>query len=838
VEASLKRASDVVATLLTRRSGVGPGDVVPPREPELPHNWSEKLAFRKRPKPYSRAIPWSPRSVDSPPDRSRPYELFVSQSVLRQVRGHLITAKSGEPYGFLLGQVVYCPWSESPYIVIDAVRRESQNLPPANDMDRFRHAWVGAARDARHRRGEVIGWYHRHGVLGLRLSEWDIHLQEEFFPEAWHCALIVASTSRGIIGGFIQRSPRARLFRKGLAPFHELVDLDAKLVDGRKPSFVDWENYAAGEPVSVLKAKWPTPQTRLARWKSPDHADEGADPERPAAAAGARPAPGSRGLRGRSWRTGQETRKDVPPRPVREAGFSEEFTGAVARPALTGPEARAKSAPGTIPDGAAGTGVGPPDGVEAPPDGAGAETRRSRPARKPAAGRARGKKRKGSAASKTAATGTAATDEAEAEKPAKEDGARDTEAVGVESEQAGAQDATGGPDDAWYTPEFLEAVWGAPPFEPEVSEPSTDEGTAAQDAAPAGTGADAARSPSKGRADRRRGRAGRRPAFELVAPFDAEPSETEPPGSLEWLHSLLDEVPVSTPSAGSPEDEASPAAMEGARELEDAGAAATDGDATVTEDEPPETPVETDDADIGLEAAEAAIEAGGVGPGSADDASAPQRERERHIVPGQRSLVIPAGGGARPASKSRPTFVAASQNPEIDREAEIPVVLFHDRQPWRPSPRLRRVAAGLAIVAAGTLAWRSFGDRGTPVAPPAPAAQPASVTSAESATPEFVELADAYLSGLQSYRQRVVQHQLGQVDCEQLTSDFSVLVLAHRALAEYVATTPAMVERFARLDAELGPARERFEASGCPLSPDLDTAPPGEGSTGQAPSGD
>ncbi len=276
-----KKPGGVLTALLNRRVSGGGANGGVHREPELPRGWPEKLPFRKRPKPYSRAISWTPVADDHPrgnraaqkPDKRRPYELFVSQSVLREVRGHLISARTGEPFGFLIGQVVYCPWTETPYIVIDAVRRETQDLPPSSELDRFRHAWIGATRDARHRRAQVIGWYHQHGVLGLRLSEWDLKLQDEFFPEPWQCALIIA-VGDGPMGGFIQRSHRARLFRKGLAPFQELIELDSQLVNGRRSSVVDWVNYRPGEAVSVIGAAWPDAAKIAERRRGSSHATE------------------------------------------------------------------------------------------------------------------------------------------------------------------------------------------------------------------------------------------------------------------------------------------------------------------------------------------------------------------------------------------------------------------------------------------------------------------------------------------------------------------------------------------------------------------------------------
>jgi len=327
---SFKRASDLVATLLNRLPGGEEPHTLDVPEPSLPREWPERLPFRKRPKPISRSIAWTPLSDGAPHAPDRPYELFIAQSVLGEVRQHLITATSGEPFGFLMGQVVYCPWSETPYIVVDSVRRETQNLPSASEIDRFRHAWVAATREARHRRGQVIGWYHRHGVLGLRLSEWDLHLQEEFFPDAWHCALVVASTPRGIVGGFIQRSRRARLFRRGLAPFQELVELDAKLIEGRKPSCVDWENYTASESVSVIRAHWPAPATLARAWKgSEDHGTGATLPTPGRSVTTPTGEPYRRELGGRSWTTRSRGAEEKTPIEAAQPLAEEEFADAV-----------------------------------------------------------------------------------------------------------------------------------------------------------------------------------------------------------------------------------------------------------------------------------------------------------------------------------------------------------------------------------------------------------------------------------------------------------------------------------------------------------------------------
>lgn len=689
MEASFRKASDVVATLLNRRSGGQEAHTLEAPEPALPRDWPEKLPFRKRPKPYARAIAWTPASDSAPHAADRPYELFVAQSVLREVRQHLITATSGAPFGFLIGQVVYCPWRETPYIVVDSVRRETQNLPPSNEVDRFRQAWVAATRDARHRRGEVIGWYHRHGILGLRLSEWDLRIQEEFFPEAWHCALVIASTSGGIVGGFIQRSRRARLFRKGLAPFRELVELDAKLVDGRKPSCVDWENYAAGEAVSVIRAKWPAAATRAKRWKTENHGIEATLPTTSESIA----MPGAQArekgsLGGRSWMTRAGPARPVAPPEPSEPVAEEDFADAI---------------------GAATTDV-VYESEEAIDSGV-TPAKKSGGRRKPAA-------KKPSAAERRPA----------AETPTEEPTTRPADEKSDE-------------DGAWYSADFLDAVGGPVPFEPEESEDGAAGIAATEDA----------RRPD-------------RPTFELVPPFDPEPPEADEPGSIEWLLSLIGDTL--------------------ARKQRHA---------------PAQEPVEE-----------------------------PLTEGPEEAVPAE-----PVAQPTEPVPTPRPTFVTASSDPESDPEASIPVVLFHDDTGWRPSERQKRVASALVVLTGAAIALQTFIVASDPdPVPPQAVASPVTPSTPPS---EFVQIVDDYLSGLQAYRERFVEHRLGQADCAQLTDNLLSLGGAHGILESYVTGRPDLADRFEIMDAEYLAARQRFEGSGCEAPPELGSArtpPPADETSG------
>lgn len=712
MEFRFEKTSSAVAAWWQRRSrGVllpapDPSDV---GERKQPDDWPPSLPFRIRPKPYSRAIAWAPFDGrrTQVQDRSQPFELFVVQAVLRDVRSHLIGSANDEPYGFLLGHVVYCPWTRAPYVVIDTVRRETREAPHSGELDAFRRSWASASREARRRRGQIIGWYHQHGVLGLRLSQSDFQLQEEFFPEAWHCVLLIVPGPEGVVGGFVQRTGRASLYRKGISGFYELVDLDAKLIDGKKPSVVDWTNYEAGERVEVLRARWPASRTRA----RPASAGEGRKPQPEVDEDGETPtASGARaGLAARRWRK-----------------------------------------------------------------------RTSSADKEPAAG-----KKPASKAEPAAKTGPPPDEQAT---PATADLSEEFhEAVGQtelepDDAPASAAPASGAPArspldvDEGQVAEFLEAVWGPAPFESEESEGPVMDLPPHLELPPAD-------GPEM------------RPTLELpdtptplTAPdgaFGAEPPEMDSSaGSLEWLLGLVEE----TLSAGRS------TAQPGPDEAEEQ--AAEEQAAEQAEEQPAKQTAEaaTGDAEPRADAAES------------PEAVRPTVEPEGPA---------PGGDTSRLARPPRFTYVGTTEDPDEDREAEIPVVMPTEdglgrfRLPRRKRDRAL-IAAAMAIAAAS--AWFVLG-REEPARAAFQTAAPIAQPTAQA--PQFVRLSGEFTAALAAYGERGADFLLGRIDCAGLTTGYEALAAAFSALSEYVALAPSGSVNFRPLADEMREARTQFEASGC-----------------------
>ncbi len=253
---------------------------------DRPDDWPSTVPFRRRPRPLLRVIRWTPPDSQSGPVGSeRPsasvparsgdpahghdHDLFVRQRALREVRSQLMGSPEHESFGFLMGRLLYCPWTKTSFVLIDQAWQASGPLPSKEQTLAFREAWTSAWQAARRRRLQVIGWYHSHGVLGLQLSGRDMEIHRRYFPDPWQTALIVVPDGDQPLGGFIQRRS-ALFFAQSLVPFYEVLDADAVWRDDAKPSWVDWENYGTDEAIRIV-----APSVKPAR--GPRRAETGDD---------------------------------------------------------------------------------------------------------------------------------------------------------------------------------------------------------------------------------------------------------------------------------------------------------------------------------------------------------------------------------------------------------------------------------------------------------------------------------------------------------------------------------------------------------------------------------
>ncbi len=221
---------------------------------ERPDAWPSFVRLRRRPKPLVRLVRWEPADAEPASGREtdNSWDLFMSQELLLEVREHLAAAPEHEAFGFLVGRLYYCPWTKSSYVLGDGALKSPDPLASGQNEAQFRDTWHAAWKEARGQDAEIIGWYHRHGLLGVQLSQHDLELHKTFFPEAWQSALVLVLGQNGNRGGFIRRKEGQLFFNRSLTGFYELAGPDVDWTEDVRPTVLDWDNHSAENRVRLL----------------------------------------------------------------------------------------------------------------------------------------------------------------------------------------------------------------------------------------------------------------------------------------------------------------------------------------------------------------------------------------------------------------------------------------------------------------------------------------------------------------------------------------------------------------------------------------------------------
>ncbi|MFO7587003.1 MAG: hypothetical protein R6X22_02930 [Gemmatimonadota bacterium] len=215
-----------------------------------------RISHVRAPFPPPGAVAWTPRrsaGAVPAPSADGPYELVIERAVLAAMRDHVAGEPGESRFGFLLGRLFRCPTTGVHYAIADrAIPARSPFSEEAPGAILLR-AWAEAQRDYRRHPGVLLGWYHRHRLLGLLLSEGDLDANRRYFGEPWQCCVLLVPDEARPLGAVFRPGLRVGDGPPGRDPTR-LWELPADADDPAR-SRLDWTNYERGDGTSAPAAE-------------------------------------------------------------------------------------------------------------------------------------------------------------------------------------------------------------------------------------------------------------------------------------------------------------------------------------------------------------------------------------------------------------------------------------------------------------------------------------------------------------------------------------------------------------------------------------------------------
>src|SRR5689334_9606005 len=130
----------------------------------------------------SRRLPVKVRSSRAP--------VIMARSVLNDIHDHGKASSDVEVCGILVGNVYRD--GDKPFVHIEAAIRGNHATSKSAQVTFTADTWTSIQQvlETSHPDKRILGWYHTHPGYGIFLSDMDVFIQENFFPEPWQVALV------------------------------------------------------------------------------------------------------------------------------------------------------------------------------------------------------------------------------------------------------------------------------------------------------------------------------------------------------------------------------------------------------------------------------------------------------------------------------------------------------------------------------------------------------------------------------------------------------------------------------------------------------------------------
>lgn len=158
-----------------------PSSPAAPVEPRPPRDISSLVPTDWERKPL-------PSSLSA--DRAPRFQAVVRQSVLNQIHRHGLAAQDIEVCGVLVGNVYHD--SSGPWLYVEYAIEGNHATQRAAQVTFTADTWahIQSTMDRDYPEKRILGWYHTHPGFGIFLSDMDVFIQENFFPEPWQAAFV------------------------------------------------------------------------------------------------------------------------------------------------------------------------------------------------------------------------------------------------------------------------------------------------------------------------------------------------------------------------------------------------------------------------------------------------------------------------------------------------------------------------------------------------------------------------------------------------------------------------------------------------------------------------
>jgi proteasome lid subunit RPN8/RPN11 len=140
--------------------------------------------------------------------RTQGFQAVLTRSALNDMHRHGRSSPDVEVCGVLVGNVYHD--DRGPYLYVEASIKGDHAAGKTAQVTFTAETWnhINDELEKNHPGKKILGWYHTHPGFGIFLSEMDLFIQNNFFPEPWQVAYVYDPKS-GEDGTFVWKRGQA-----------------------------------------------------------------------------------------------------------------------------------------------------------------------------------------------------------------------------------------------------------------------------------------------------------------------------------------------------------------------------------------------------------------------------------------------------------------------------------------------------------------------------------------------------------------------------------------------------------------------------------------------------